>query len=1659
MNFDHVLTKYRAESLNTRSQGDKFERLMQRYLQTDPIYSNKLDKVWLWNEFPFRSHFGGNDTGIDLVAVTFSGEYWAIQCKFFAESATMDKGHVDSFLATSGRTFKDEDFLTRGFSHRLWISTTNNWGNNAWQAIQNQVPAVNRIGLSDLRSAQVDWKKLEGEVHGNAARLAVKSLFDHQKFAVEKSHEHFKTNDRGKLVMACGTGKTFTSLRIAEKETDGKGFILFLVPSISLLSQTLREWTGDAVEPLNAVCICSDPKVSQKKAKNEDTDSFSVIDLALPASTDIADITKQVKFARSRQQDGMTVVFSTYQSIEVIAKAQQALLPLGYGEFDLIICDEAHRTTGVQLDGEDESAFTKVHNNDFIRAKRRLYMTATPRLYSDDSKGKAALAQATVWSMDNDEHYGDEIYRIGFGEAVERELLTDYKVLILTLRDEDVPPAVQNALKDTEGKIETDDIPKLIGCINALSKQFIGDDGVAKSIDPAQMRRAVAFCPKITASKAITNVFNDGTSAYINSLPPDKRVDMVRVSAKHIDGTFAAPERDKLLDWLKQEPENGECRVLTNVRCLSEGVDVPSLDAVMFLAARNSQVDVVQSVGRVMRKAPGKKFGYIIIPIIVPSNIEAEQALDNNDRYKVVWTVLNALRAHDDRFNATVNKIELNRHKPDQIIIGAPEISFERGEPTIRGDLDTTQAKSDISHQLRLQFEDLQGVIFARMVKKVGDRHYWEQWAKSVGDIAIRQVERIKRLIAQGGEHAEAFADFVAGLRKNINPSITDDEAIDMLSQHIITRPVFDALFEGYSFIKSNPVSVSMQSMLDILDREGDAKEHETLQRFYDFVRRIVKDLDNPAAKQAVVLRLYDNFLKIAFPKMVERLGIVYTPVEVVDFIIHSVNDVLKKEFGRELKDRDVHILDPFTGTGTFITRLIQSGLIDKASLPHKYKHEIFANEIVLLAYYIAAVNIENAYHDAMAESVSEPPASVGGTDATAITTSEAITQRTTQTEFTPPAHAGGSDMSYIPFEGICLTDTFQLGEEGAQDNLKGETFKQNSERVERQKRAPLKVIFGNPPYSVGQKSANDNAQNQKYTRLDGRISDTYAKLTSATNKNSLYDSYFKAFRWSTDRLDDNGGVICFVSNGSWIDGNAQDGFRKSLEKEFSSIYVFNLRGNQRTSGELSRKEGGKIFGSGSRTPIAITLLVKNPKERSEKATIHYHEFKDYLTREQKLELVKKSSSVADDSMLWTTLLPDEHGDWLSKRDDAFDEFFPISPERQYNPSSNSVFIINSPGIQSNRDQWVYNFGRRQLESNIPTTLSFYNDLVKRRNEAVEKNPQIEVESLIQRDERKIKWTPGLIEDFAKGNTAEYEPTKIRPVLYRPFTKQRLYFGERLIHRRGKSKNYFPKPELSNLIICLSGVGDTKDFSLIITDGDCDVQLQSNGQCFPLYYYEENRPDNPTLFDTAGEPQFVRRDGVSDFIAKRAKEQYATAIKKEDIFYYVYGFLHSPEFRQKFANDLKKMLPRIPLVDDLKDFVAFSKAGRALAQLHLNYEKVSAYPDLKVTGDEINNFRVGKMYFVDKTTKEAIRYNGDIIVSNIPAKAYEYVINGKSAIEWIMERYQYKQDKDSQIINDPNNWSEEVGNPRYMLDLLLSIINVSVQTVDIVDDLPKVKFE
>lgn len=1668
-NFEKVINRYREFSHSESDKGTRFERLMQAMLNSLPPYCNELKQVWLWNEFPYRQSISLHDTGIDLVGLTTNNQYWAIQCKCYRADAKIDKEAVDTFLATSSRSFKDEQGSQHFFSFRLWIDTTDGgFTSHAAESFRGQSIPATVLHLNELADMPIDWEELDRGLSGTKVITEHKKVRLHQKEAIEAAIQHYQDHDRGKLIMACGTGKTFTALRIAEQLTECRGTVLFLVPSIALLGQTLREWSFDAQKPIRPMCICSDSDVSRSFSKDDDTNQTTVEELAWPASTSVEQIKHNFLALQHDKRKGMLVVFSTYQSIERIAAAQSAI-----GKdlsFDLIICDEAHRTTGVTLKNENESAFVRVHDNNFIHARKRMYMTATPRLYKEADQKRARESEAYLCSMDDAEIYGEEFYRLGFGEAVDKNLLSDYKVLILNVEPGDVSTEVQVALSgldaDTKKEVDTDDMAKLIGCINALSKRSRYDNKLLREIDPQPMHRAVAFCQNIKTSKAITTAFNACREAYFESLSAEERQGLVHVEADHVDGSMGAAKRETKLGWLKRTRTDGsECHLLSNVRCLSEGVDVPSLDAVIFLAAKNSQVDVVQSVGRVMRRAEGKKYGYIIIPIVVPSDVDPEKALDDNKTYAVVWDILNALRAHDDRFNAMVNKIELNKKRPDAVQLirpGSRLIGQGGGSGDTESDGDGTsnamEGSPALQSQLEMRFEQLQNVIFARMVRKVGSKRYWEQWASDVAKIAEKHIAQINQLITDDSKARKAFDGFLRGLHKDINPSVTEAQAVEMLAQHIITQPVFEALFENNDFTAGNPVSKAMSKIVTLLNEKIDEGDRKSLDKFYESVRIRAEKIDNAESKQKIVVELYDKFFTTAFPKVKEQLGIVYTPVEVVDFIIHSVEHVLNEQFGCSLNDRGVKIIDPFTGTGTFITRLLQSGIIH--DLEYKYKNEIFANEIVLLAYYIASVNIENVYHDLIAPNRDIASASKGeGVD-----------------------EVQGS-MTYAPFPGICLTDTFELGEQmyakqsgrTKQKEIEGfETpFQENSKRVQRQLNSPITVIIGNPPYSAGQKSTNDNAQNQHYPLLESRLQQMYIEGSTATNNNSMYDSYIKAFRWATDRLKDHG-VIAFITNAGWIDSNAGAIFRGSLAKEFSDIYVMNLRGAIRSNmrnKEAVKKEGGNIFNI--LTGVAITVLVKKEKKDNKKTKIHYYSMEDYMSAVDKLQSLKKQKTIA--GFKFVDIHPNIQGDWINKRNDSFSSFIPIEPSNKYDNKAKSWFSLYSLGISTRRDSWSYGSKKNDVLNKMKSTIDFYNSQVDDFKHQKVINPQIKVDDFKSKDSHKISWSSSLVPKLEKGIVCKFDQESIVSAYYRPYFKQYLYTGELFIHRRGNWNSIFDEG-IDNVVICLSGVGVSSPLSCSITNSIVDEEYIGKSQCFPLYWYEERKGIQGSLFDNGGD-KYIRHDAITDFILKRAQEQYGPKVQKEDIFYYVYGFLHCPTYRETFANDLKKMLPRLPLVEKAEDFWTFSRAGRELADLHLNYEQVKPLKEVVVnwhnslfdTESPERKYRVEQMRFGRRASagntsgkdkdKSVIEYNQFITLSEIPLRAYDYVVNGKSAIEWVMERYCDKVDKKSGIRNDANQWGIEHGNPKYPLELLQSIIALSIKTLDIVDTLPQIIFE
>lgn len=1605
--FDSLIHQLRDTARNTREQGDRLERLTKLFLTQDSIQSRLYKDVHLWNEWEGREGYG--DIGIDLVAENVDGGVTAIQCKFYDEQSTIAKENIDSFIAASGR---------EPFTHRIIVSTTDKWSKNAEKMLEEQRFPVQRMGLQNFRDSNIDWStySLDDPSEQQVGHKPHKELRPHQDRAITNTLIGLQKNDRGQLIMACGTGKTFTAIRLAEKfaeQNGGHARVLFMVPSLALMSQSISEFSNEIEGPFHAYAVCSDSKVGRERKRggaNADLADLRVEDLQLPATTDGAELAKAMN--ANPLDEGLEVVFSTYHSIDAVSAAQAA----GVGDFDLIICDEAHRTTGVTLADESESNFVKIHDNTCVAGRKRVYMTATPKIFNEDTKFQASEKAAVLCSMDDMDTFGPVFYRIGFGEAVEKGLLTDYKVLVLGVSESQVATSFQNLLADESNELAIDDVAKLVGCWNGLAKRRSGELEASFGDDLEPMKRAVAFNRSIKDSQKIEREFEDLVRMNLRDRENDDPTDDLGVQVRHIDGGFNAQSRAELLNWLKQEPneEGPICRILTNARCLTEGVDVPNLDAVLFLNPRNSMVDVIQAVGRVMRRAEGKKYGYIILPIAIPDGMSTAQALSDNQRYKVVWQVLQALRAHDERMDATIHQIELNASDPESIIVQTVDLAPKKEKDSI-GANDTEAPEDSIAPgvQTTLTFpaQEWKDGVYAKIVDKVGTREYWDDWSKDIATIAGRHITMIRHLLDEASPESElrtVFAQFVEGLQQTLNPAIDEEQAIEMLAQHLITKPVFDAMFSGHRFTELNPISLAMQNVVDHLNANAAfEKERESLSAFYESVQRRVKDLDNAAAKQHVIKDLYDKFFQNAFPRTAERLGIVFTPVPVVDYILRSADVALRESFGKSLSDEGVSIIEPFVGTGTFITRLLQLGLIRPEDLERKYTRELFANELVLLSYYIAAINIETVYGEVAKE------------------------------------HGLGSE--YVPFNGMVLTDTFQLSESSHQLNLPA--FRANSERAERELEQDIRVIVMNPPYSAGQNSANDNNQNEKYPKLDERIENTYVARSTATLKNSIYDSYIRAIRWASDRVKDSG-VIAFVSNGSFIDGNAADGLRKCLVGEFSKLYVYNLRGNARTSGETRKCEAGNVFGGGSRTPVTICVLVKDPSHTGE-AVLHYRDIGDYLSREEKLDIIAGEGSIAHTE--WEVIVPNEAADWINQRDEKYDTYQPIGDrDTKGKPNTLGVFQLYSNGLKTNRDPWVYNFSARAVEENVRRMIEFYNS-------------QIGVDQP-DMDPTKISWSPALLAAYKSHKDIKVVAESVRESMYRPFCKEQLYSEPSLIERPGQLSKLFPTPEHENIAI-IASIAGTKDFSVLISDTLPDLHLVGDAQTFSLYTYEPVVEDDGGLNLNLGGGEVVdgytRKENITDATLAAYRSTYGDeSIAKEDIFYYIYALLHHPEYREKYAADLKKMLPRIPLA---KGFWEYSRAGRALAELHLGYESVEPYPLDEVASspapedleERFEFYRVQKLQFGPKKDKTRIKYNGHLTLKGIPEEAYEYQVNGRSALEWVIDRYQVKTDKKSLITNDPNDYCRAVNDPRYIVDLIKRLVTVSLETQKLVGTLPR----
>ncbi|WP_033770298.1 DEAD/DEAH box helicase [Helicobacter pylori] len=1580
----YTLIKEKLQAIpNLRHKGSLFEKISKQFLQEHDS-ANEYESIKLWNDWELRGK--ERDRGIDMVITTASKEYIAVQCKFHQNSISLND--ISTFL-TQLQSGVGEVRFKKGI-----IISSSHLTSEALKAIE-QIRStgmgidIDEITEEDFIYSRIDWEKLDPTKTQDEIPLCDKKKpRSHQQEAINATKEYFSDpkNARGKLIMACGTGKTYTSLKIMEA-LDPK-ITLFLAPSIALLSQTFREYAQEKSEPFYASIVCSDDKVG--KSKNEDNDDIKFSELPIKPSTRLEDILSV--YEKAQKENKRFIIFSTYQSALRIKEAQEA----GLNGIDLIICDEAHRTVGAMYSSnerDDKNAFTLCHSDENIKAKQRLYMTATPKVYSESSKAKAKESDNVIYSMDDEEIFGEEIYTLNFSQAIALDLLTDYKVIILAVRKENLS-GVTNSVNQkisqlkAEGTkldkklINNEFVCKIIGTHKGLAKQDLivlddenkEDHNLQNKDDTAPSQRAINFCKSINTSKNIKDSFETIMECYDEELKK-KSFKNLEIKIDHIDGTMNCKERLKKLEKLNQFEPN-TCKILSNARCLSEGVDVPALDSIVFFDGKSAMVDIIQAVGRVMRKAKNKKRGYIILPIALEeSEIKNLDEAVNNTNFKNIWKVIKALRSHDPSL------VDEATFKEKIKIFGSDDGKNQNDEKTLFD---------------AIFLQDLANAVYNVMPTKLGDRNYWENFAKKTGNIAKTLNNRLKDIFEK---NPEFFHDFLDSLRENIHQNIKEDEALDMITSHIITKPIFDALF-GDNI--QNPIAKALDKMVLKLSDLGLEGETKDLKNLYESVKTEALHAKSQKSQQELIKNLYNTFFKEAFKKQSEKLGIVYTPIEVVDFILRATNGILKKHFNTDFNDQNITIFDPFTGTGSFIARLLskENALISDEALKEKFQKNLFAFDIVLLSYYIALINITQA--------------------------------------------AQNRDSSLKNFKNIALTDSLDYLEE---KNDKGvfplfEDLKENKDIKDTLADQNIRVIIGNPPYSSGAKSENDNNQNLIHPKLEKWVTDTYGKNSTAQVGKTTRDTLIQSIRMASDLLKDKG-VVGFVVNGSFIDSKSADGFRKCVAKEFSHLYALNLRGD--LNGKISKikeGEGENIFGV--RVGVAIIFFVKD--KNAPNNTIFYYEVEDYLKREAKLNSLAGFENL--DFVPFKEITPNDKGDWINQREDGFEKLIPLKRDKKLK-IFDTIFDLNSNGVATNRDPWVYNFSPNALMQSVQNCIDTYNADLKRFNEVFREAFKQRAKGVksadrykhlndqeITTDKTKIAWTDSLKNHLIKNkNLQESSMERIRRAMYRPFNKQWLYWDKDLISRQGRFSKIFPDKGVHNVVI---NTGISKVFSALISSEIPCYDLLHHNQAYPLYYY-----------DDLGN----RYNAISGYALNLFRRHYKDdSIVEEEIFYYIYAIFHHKGYLEKYKNSLTKEAPRIALSDDFKEL---STLGKELAELHLNYESGEMHESVKYT--TLMNAEMAGYYDVDKMTKkgDCIIYNHNIAITQIPQKAFDYVVNGKSAIDWVIERYQKTMDKESLIENNPNDYA----GGKYVFELLCRVITLSVKSVDLIEKISEKRFE
>lgn len=1559
LSFDELLAIIRSEP-DKLKKGTKFEELMVNFFKKDTMYKAYFSNVWWFKDWPKRNR---RDTGIDIIGqISDTGEYVGIQCKCYDDHTPLDYAGVSKFL-TACKSY--------GISKRIYVCTSDKITPESERTIrENEITLLNKASLRN--SSIANWSShFDKIVVGEP-----KALRPDQRKVRDDVINGFKTHRRGKMLMACGTGKTITSLRIAE---DLKcKTVLYLVPSISLIQQTMREWSDNSLGKYQYIAVCSDESAGRDEGGQ-------IYELERPPSTDVGSFVKQLS---KRHHYDMCVIFSTYQSIDIVASG---LDNLGGGgtrpEIDLILCDEAHKTaTKIHVNKskstEHVGYYGKIHDNKFIASKRRLYMTATPKLYESNDND--------VYSMDDENIFGPTFSIISFYDAVHgaEPVLSDFKVKIAILPEDRLPKylGIVDSLRDPN---TPDDVKLEAKLLEHKAKCAAAWHGILKPDDDQLMnkplQKVIVFTNTIEKSKVFAGVIekkqHGSFGAIANEYNAHYRIPQ-SPSIMHIDGTMLSYQRRQGLDWLDQSGKDpDETRIISNAKCLSEGIDVPSLDGVIFMEPKRSTVDVVQSVGRVMRAAPDKECGYVILPVVVPGGSSADEILKNSS-FAHVWEVLNALRSHDPRLIAELSSAGLVRN------------------PTSRGGTGTPRIQVDflgIDPQKEAQlYADLTLAMRSKLVKKVGTVDYVQKYGAKLGAYA-KKVNDIINTRYKNNLTAKKILDcFHNEMMTLINSRVTLDDSIKMISQHVILKHVFDALFYD-DFATENPVSVKLDSVLKSLNLgnvlAGLGDFYKDVQRETEVINNSPDEGEKHIRRQEFMKRIYESFITSSDKKTSIEKGIVYTPVEIADFVINSVQHLLKTRIKKTLGQQDVQILEPFVGTGTFLTRSIELGLLDR-SLPAKYFTSMHANEIVLLAYYIAAVNMETVYARRMKKL--------------------------------------GQKVVYSPFPNINYTDTLkQDPREHATSSvaltqyMDDDYVKKLIDKIQCQNLQCVEVILGNPPWGVAPKDKNEGKnKTQIRTRarmsydVQSRINETY-RLKTPIGQKKLHEWYIRALRWSSDRIAKSG-IIAFVINGSLVTAPSFAGVRFFLHQEFDEILYVNLRGKKGKDGDgRNIFEYSGVGRGGTTSSVGLLFLVKNPVRNGDtKKHIWYYELdKKYQSGQEKRTFLQKIKSIKSITS-WMEIIPNEYGDWIDKSDDTkFLTYTPITSSKKHT----GIFRYHKNGVVTSQDEWVYNVSKPHLANNVKKLVNYLNENIHTPNFKETYDPTCG------------KYTRDTINRLRTHGKQIFDSKKIRPALYRPFFTQHLYF-DWIFNAVWNVNDILPDSNVENKII-LASWGADSDLSVLMTNLTPDLHVLGSNKCFPMYYYKNGR----------------RLDNIAKLTLEDYQNHYSDlTIGKADIFYYVYGILHHSQYKTMFRNNLKKHLPHIPFAPN---FDEFSKIGEQLSDLHLNFSHADTLlPESIVNPITSIKKPITNIKFVDNRAhaESTLAINGDVVYDNLPKVTY--TLNGRTPLGWFVDRCRaYQKPYRKSKLTNPIFENMTLDS---LTDRIRQLLNVSIKTERYVDKLP-----